>query len=72
FHTGKAAFRAVDRAEDRRDMRVDQPGWHQLSIEGHHLGGSADQRRDVGIVPDGGNGVSNAIACRIDRAGSAV
>src|SRR6476659_5660204 len=40
------------------NMRVDQPGWHQLSIEVHHLGGSADQRRDVGIVPDGGNCVS--------------
>jgi hypothetical protein len=40
------------------NRRVDQPGWHQLSIEVHHLGGSADQRRDVGIVPDGGNGVS--------------
>src|SRR6476646_6571826 len=40
------------------NRRVDQPGWHQLSIEVHYLGGSADQRRDVGIVPDGGNCVS--------------
>ena len=70
FHSRKAAFGAVNRAEDRMDVRVDQPRQDKLPLEVDHRGGGPNQRRDLSAsVPTETMVLPlKAIACWIERA----
>jgi hypothetical protein len=69
FHSRKAAFGAVNRAEDRMDVRVDQPRQDKLPLEVDHRGGGPNQRRDLCIRADGNDGVAFEGDRLLDRAG---
>ena len=66
---GKAALGAVDRADDRMDVRVQHAGQDELSIKVDDLGLGPDHLLDVGIVADGDDGIAGEGDGLLDGAG---
>ena len=58
FDAGKAAFGAIQRADDRMDVRVDQAWQHQFAAEVDDLGAASDQGRHVRVGADSDDGVA--------------
>ena len=68
LHPGKAAFGAVERADDGMDVGVDQARQHQLAGKVDDLRLWPDQRRHIGVVADGDNGIAGEGKRLPDRA----
>ncbi len=73
FHAGKAAFGAVERADDGMDVSVDEPRQYQLAAEINDIGPASDQGRHIRVGPTATMVLPRkAIACLIERSLSAV